>query len=588
MTMHEMIPQKSDDMTPVVLRILESCPDGTVVKFPRGEYHFHPARAFEKHYYISNNRHGLKRIAFPVIGKNNFTIDGDGSRFVFHGEILPFVIEKSREITLKNFSIDWERPFYSQGTVVAADECGVEVEVDRKIYPYHFADGKIFFDGEGWSCGFNEGVFEMDPRTGGAAYLSGDNLGSLTRPEFHVVPAGKNRIRFNNSFPHLPRVGNILLLRHYPRLCPGIHLKQSRDVQLEQVELNHCGGMGLIAQFSENIGIDRCVVRPTSGTDRLFSVTVDACHFVNCRGLVRIRDSYFSNQMDDPANVHGINTRIREVLDDCSVITERVHPEQHGVEVAFQGDVLGVSHNDDLLTYCTLTAKKIKDIDPRFCEITFTTPLPDELRPGDVLDNQSWTADVHISGCTSRNNRARGYLLSTPGKIVLENNNISSAGAGVKISGDANYWFESGAVRDVLIHGNVFGDCCYGPAPWGRAVIDIDPEIADPWSSRGCYHRNIRIENNLFRTFDRGVLYARSVDSISFTGNIIEDTETYPAIERMNARVTLDACRNIKIDESDCEINTVHHTRHDVKKQPSLAPQTENHHETSQHPVCSC
>jgi hypothetical protein len=579
--MNEIRLEKQNDMTPAVFQALENCKNGDVITFQplknnRGEgsaFHFYPDTAFKKYYYISNNRHSLKRVAFPIIGKKNLTIDGHGSRFIFHGEIVPFILEQSENITLKNFSIDWQRPFYSQGVITAADETGVELEIDRKTYPYHFSDGQILFDGEGWSHSFNEGIFEMDPLTGGPAYLSGDNLGNLIRPKFNVTPSGENRIRFNNRFPHIPSVGNVLLLRHYPRLCPGIHIKQSRDTRIEQVEINHCGGMGIIAQFSENITISNCAVRPTPGTDRLFSVTVDACHFVNCRGLVRIKDSFFSNQMDDPANVHGINTRIKELLDDWTVITELVHREQHGVEIAFPGDTLSAARNDALLDYAELTVKSVAPIDEQYSKISFKEPLPASLRPGDVLDNRSRVADVHISGCTSRNNRARGYLLSTPGKIVLEDCLISAAGAGVKIGGDANYWFESGPVRDVLIRNNTFTDCCYGPPTWGRAVIDIDPEISNPWKNSECYHRNIRIENNTFRTFDTGILYARSVDGLRFSGNTVEQTDTYSPTGRMEANITLDACRNSDIQdvELSTEINDTFHTRHHIEMLPSLA-----------------
>ena len=578
--MNQIILEHTDDMTPSVFQCLENCPDGSVLKFPNGEYHFGPQQAFEKYYYISNNRHGPKKVAFPIIGKKNITIDGSGSRFIFHGEMIPFIIEQSENITLKNFSIDWERPFYSQGTITTVDDEGIELTINRALYPYHLEEEKIVFDGEGWSHGFSEGVFEIDPQTGGPAYLSGDSIGGYFPPEqIRAAQIDDHTVRLNAPFQRSAVPGNVLLLRHYPRLCPGIHLKQSQHIQLEQVELNHCGGMGLIAQFSENIHVKNCTVRPTPGTDRLFSVTVDACHFVNCRGLIRLEDSFFSNQMDDPANVHGINTRIKEILDDFSVITERVHCEQHGVEIAFPGDRLSVAHNDDLLAYSECTVKTITDIDPAFCKIVFEEPLPGDLRPGDVLDNRSWVADVHISGCTSCNNRARGYLLSTSGKIVLENNRISAAGAGVKISGDASYWFESGAVRDVLLRDNEFGDCCYGPIQWGRAVIDIDPEISNPWKNRACYHRNIRIENNTFRTFDPAILYARSVDGLIFTGNTIRSSGTYPQTGRMNAQISLDACRNIEIKNNTTEeaegqptveINENYHVRYYRKPQPSM------------------
>ncbi len=550
--MKEILIKKTvNDMVPAVFEALESCAEEAVIKFLEGEYHFYPESAFEKYYYISNNRHGLKRVAFPIIGKKNITIDGGGSRFIFHGEIVPFVVENSEHITLKNFSVDWDRPFYSEGIITAADETGVTLEVDRQRYPYHFENGQMIFEGEGWARSFSEGVFEIDPVIGGPAYLSGDAMGLGITKDLGVEEAADGVIRFNKKFPRVPKVGNILLLRHYRRCCPGIHLKHSKDTQFENITLHHAGGMGVIGQFCENVTLRNCRVTPSAG--RHFSVTVDATHFVNCRGLIRLENCLFEGQLDDPCNVHGINTRIKEIINRRKVITELVHHEQHGVEIGFPGDRIHFSDNETLLSYAGNTIEKTNRLDAQYLQITFTEDLPPELCAGHVMENMSWTPDLHIIGCTCRNNRARGYLISTPGKVVVENNRIESSGAGIKISGDANYWFESGAVRDVLIRNNEFGDCCYGPKQWGRAVIDIDPEISNSWKKPECFHRNIRIENNRFFTFDVGILYARSVDGVAFSGNKIRRTESYPMTRRMGELLTFEACRNIRVRDNDVD-----------------------------------
>jgi hypothetical protein len=546
-----LIKKPESDMTPDIFRVLENCAENTVIKFPEGEYHFYPEFAFEKYYYISNNRHGLKRVAFPIIGKKNLTIDGGGSRFVFHGEIIPFVIENSEGIVLKNFSIDWERPFYSQGVITSADETGVTLEIDRKRYPYHFKNGEMIFDGEGWARSFSEGIFEIDPVTHGPAYLSGDAMGLGITKDLGVEEISDGVIRFNKKFPHIPKIGNILLLRHYRRCCPGIHLKLSRDTRLEHVTLHHAGGMGVIAQFCENITLSGCRVTPSAG--RHFSVTVDATHFVNCRGQITLKDCLFEGQLDDPANIHGLNVRVKKILDRRTVVAELVHHEQHGVEIGCAGDRMNLADNATLLSYAENTVEKVDWINARYSRIAFAQDLSEELREGHVLENMSRTPDLHITGCTCRNNRARGYLITTPGKVIVENNRIESSGAGIKISGDANHWFESGAVRDVLIRNNEFGDCCYGPKPWGRTVIDIDPEIPHPWKISECFHRNIRIENNRFCTFDIGILFARSVDGITFSGNTVRRTKSYPMVRRMNELLTFEACRNIRVQENDID-----------------------------------
>jgi len=88
-----------------------------------------------------------------------------------------------------------------------------------------------------------------------------------------------------------------------------------------------------------------------------------------------------------------------------------------------------------------------------------------------------------------------GQLVSTPGKVVIENNDFVSSGEAILIAGDANGWYESGAVSDVLICGNRFHPSCLTSwYEYGEGIISICPIIPklDPEKP---YHRNIRIED---------------------------------------------------------------------------------------------
>jgi hypothetical protein len=253
--------------------------------------------------------------------------------------------------------------------------------------------------------------------------------------------------------------------------------------------------------------------------------------------------------MDDPINVHGLFSRIKKRMDDHSVLTELVHPDQYGVEIGFPGDRINLMHSDTLLPYATLEIDRVEWVNSQFSRVVFRQKLPDEVRGHDALENMRWVPDLHVSGCFSHNNRARGYLISTPGKVLIENNFIASPGAALKICGDAYYWFESGAVQDMVVRNNTFGDCCFGPFPeWGRAVIDIDPELENPWANPECYHRNIRIEGNTFKTFDPAILYARSVEGLVFKNNRIERTDSYPSVAADVPMIRLNACRNAVVE----------------------------------------
>ena len=93
-----------DDATPVVVQALTECKTRGIKKlvFPKGVYHFYPTFAPDKYCAITNNDNGLKRTAFPLIGFDDFEIEGNGAEFIFHGKMVPFIIEESSDISIKN------------------------------------------------------------------------------------------------------------------------------------------------------------------------------------------------------------------------------------------------------------------------------------------------------------------------------------------------------------------------------------------------------------------------------------------------------------------------------------------------------
>ena len=98
------LPDGKDD-TRAVKAALQACKEqgATKLVFPEGRYDFYPTFADEMYFFISNNDEGLKRVAFPMIGMENLTLDGQGSEFIFHGFINPFIVDRSENIIFKDF-----------------------------------------------------------------------------------------------------------------------------------------------------------------------------------------------------------------------------------------------------------------------------------------------------------------------------------------------------------------------------------------------------------------------------------------------------------------------------------------------------
>ncbi|WP_248924035.1 right-handed parallel beta-helix repeat-containing protein [Paenibacillus hamazuiensis] len=547
------VPDSPEDATLAVYRAIKQCRgiERPTLVFPKGTYRFKPEKAFEKQLFITNHdQRGLHKIAFPLVGMDDLTIDGQGSEFVFYGSIIPFLIENSRNVRLRNMTIDWERPMFEQGEFVRATPESFDIRLSGPRYELNGNRLTVEYDGREEAIW---GIHEVDPETGAHAYGSGDRLSWSSFKKLTLEEVGKGIIRFSGKPRHVPKPGSGALMRLGRREHPGIFLKDSSDCRIEDVTVHHAPGMGLVAQRCADISLRGFNVMRRPGAGRWVTATADAVHFTYCRGRIELEHCLFENQLDDPLNVHGIYARIAERLSDDTLLVQLIHDMQVGVEIADPGDDVRFVDNESLLAYAEATVTSVEKMNARYTVISFDRPLPDMVKVGNVLENATWSPDLTIRHCTFRSNRARGLLITTPGKVLVEHNVISAPGAGIKISGDANSWYESGAVRDVVIRNNTFLDCNYCYPDWGNAVIDIDPEIEHPERFSICYHRNIRIEHNEFHTFDSGIVSGHSVDGFVFRHNRIRRSGSFPPNADRIYAIELAASRNADISDNVAE-----------------------------------
>ncbi len=534
------------DTTPAARQALARLKDtgGTQLVFPPGRYDFWPDRGAERYLFIANNDEGLKRIAFPIIGFDELEILGDGAQFVFHGFVLPIVIEKSARVRLRGFSIDWSRPFHGEAEVTETRADGVDLRIDD-AFSYRLEYGRLVFAGEGGVTHTIGNILEWDPRKRETAPQVHDNYGIGGRYVAEAI--GPQRVRLTAALSRpKPMPGNKLVLVDDGRHCPAITITGSREITLTDITIHHAGGMGVIAQRSETIRLDNVRVTPPPDGTRLISTQNDATHFVNCKGRIEMVDCLFENQMDDATNVHGIYAQVSAKIRADALELRLMHRQHHGAEFVAPGDRVEFVRADTLLTYHDAAVRAVQRVNKEFLRVTFDGSLPTALEIGDAVANLTWTPAVTIRGCTARANRARGFLISTPGPIAIEGNRFHVPGAAILIAGDASEWFESGAVRDVAIHDNHFEDCNYGI--WGEAAIQITPGIAPAQRAATRYHSNIRIERNHFVASDRRLVTAHCVDGLTIRDNTIEGSDAYPSPHGQAAPVTATACSNVEFD----------------------------------------
>ena len=131
----------------------------------------------------------------------------------------------------------------------------------------------------------------------------------------------------------------------------------------------------------------------------------------------------------------------------------------------------------------------------------------------------------------------------------MENCVFKSQMAGICVSGDANFWFESGPTRNIVIRNNRFEDLAIG-GNGPQAVLQVDPVI--PVKSSGYYyHDHIVFSGNTISTFDSQLIYARSVRSIEITGNKFIDSGNYRPIFDGLSVVDLQNCEDVVLAGND-------------------------------------
>jgi hypothetical protein len=539
-------PGSKDDTTDSVTKAIQAAKSGDTVVFPKGEYHFYRDKGHQRELYLSNTDVANPRhISILIENRKNLRLEGNGSRLVFHDRVMPFAILGSRNITVHGFTVDWDRPLMSQGVVRAFDSTGLSLEIDPRRYPYQIENNQLVFTDTTWKRS-PWGWMEFDPASRGVAAGTGDSGfidGNLSRAPVSEIRPGL--LRFEIKSGRGPKVGNILIIRHGTRDHAGAFIEGSADVTLDSVAFRHTSGLGVLAQYTENLTLRKVDIAPDPKSDRLFAGHDDAFHLSNCKGKILVDGCAFDGLMDDPINVHGTCIQTTERISDTTVRAQFMHGQSVGLRFGDPGDEVSFIDRGPMNSRGTRLIKSVRHVSPDFVDVEFTTPLPADFVMGDVLENLTWTPSMTVRNSVFGTVRARGILISTPKKVVVENNTFRSSGAAIFIAGDSNGWYESGAVKDVTIRHNKFIDCNSSSYQFCDAVISIHPEVPRP--GKIPFHCNIRITDNTFTTFDPAVLWAISVDGLSFLNNTIIASSTYKSYLGRKEGLTFLNCENVSV-----------------------------------------
>ncbi|MBE6570672.1 MAG: hypothetical protein E7656_00290 [Ruminococcaceae bacterium] len=511
--------------TPEIISELSHIKNGETLFFEKGTYHFFEEGAFEGFFAPTNNETGIKRVAFPLIGLSDITIDGNGSTFVFHGRVSPFIIQHSKNITIKNITLTTYRAPYALLQITEKSEEKFSCRFDSEKMPCKVSDGNLAFLTDSGELNTKNKIlsfhalsrvvirymFSVDCKKSRenlpAPYMNCRICENNDTVDFYYADDGK-------AEKCVYDVGELISINlEENRLRDGFFLEDSQNVVISDINIRRGGGMGVIAQLCENVEISNLRVKPEANEP--VTLTADILHFVNCSGKLSIHDCEFESSLDDACNIHGNYTVISDIADK-HIDVEYKHEAHSFLEMYKPGDVLTVIDNTTLDELCTFEVSECSFTDDSGMKIRLVSNsnLPEGLKCGYLVENPLRMPDVHIYNNKSTN--IPHWRISGAGNILVENNYYDDCGCPVYAYDLAQYWYESGRIKNLTIKNNTFKNARYGDGFVITGVSGYDSENAP------LIHENITITDNVFDGFKNKALTVAGFRNKVIKNNIMK------------------------------------------------------------------
>lgn len=547
-------PQISD-YSPIVRDVISAHANGNLeLEFENAVYPFYPELAHSQYVAVSNNDNGLKNIAFPLERMKNVTVRGNQTIFKFHGSMVPFYLKEAKNISLSGFVIDYDYPFTLEGEVVDASvsDRSFSIKISEECL-YEIRDERLYMKGYDWELPLGENIiFDSQTRS---PYHSAERYEGWNGNGLKAEDCGDRIVRLSGfSAREMPPVGSIYVDKGphgQNRRFPGFIIHESCNVSLTDITVHRSGAMALIAERSENVCCRRFSTEVPEGSDLMIAASADATHFIGCRGDILLEDCLFESMLDDATNIHSTFMKVDTLLTSNTFLASFGHFQQEGYNFAQVGDELLFVDRNGLVPIGYAKVTGIRCINENCYEISTDMDISSHQGKELAIDNTDYSVNAVIRNCIVRKNRARSLLISTAGRTIIEGCDFASMMAGIRICGDANYWFESGNTDEIIIKNNIFRNL--GNGGWSpQAVLQIDPVInADSRTCERFYHEKIAFEDNTIYSSESQLIYALSVKDLSIKGNrFIMNDEHQPRFPGL-ACIDLQYCDKISILDND-------------------------------------
>jgi hypothetical protein len=513
-------PDGSADAINAVKAAIKACQtSGATLYFPHGRYLFS-----QKSGYV-----------FNLNGHSGLEIDGDGSKFIFSGTVSPFALNGSRSPNLHDFSIDWDRPPFSQGTVIsiARDSMTIDVKIDSE---FPVTD--------------SETIFRMRPfdRKNRVAEL---HVNDINPSPDKVSLVAKQTLRIHFPKPVQVGSGDSVLIRH-TRDSVGIIFGNCSDIMLQRVILNTAAGMGFVGTGVNNAKFEDCAVAIPAGSDRWMSTTADGLHFWGCRGDFLVDKCNLDGVGDDCMNFHSFLLGLTRLADKRTVMlatTNKLEGRDSPLRPAHlprMGDQVELVDGHTLLPVLRSEVAAVSG-DLNATRITLASDIPVGISP------QAMFLSGPVPKLTVRNSKmskSLGCGVVAHADALIENNSFTELGwVGVNCQVDT-YFREGPTISNIQIRGNTFQGC-------GRVLpgsIRVSAQLAD---ANGQLHgatsmgnRNIEISGNTFDASNGVAILVGESENVTIANNRIIPTVSVGAKPAVPQVIVLSSVRSVHVDNN--------------------------------------
>ena len=543
------IPILEGNATPYIANVLKSLDKNAniTISFEKGTYTFDKEGCSPREIPVGYLSKSIKQIIFLLEKIENLTIDGNGSTFIFTDRLFPFALLNCKNITLKNFIIDFSFCRYCQGTVLSSDENSFELAIDRQAFQYSinekgnvvFASGSDAFSTADLPILIGNTIIGKAPWdyifTGEDNQDKSQLATTFIETDVEETTAG---LRFNyrqNSRRLKLDLQDLVFFNYEPRANVNILMYECEEITIQNVEMYRSGGMGVVGEFSKNILIDGLqVIVPASRKD-FFSLTADSMFFTHCYGDVIVRNSRVEKTIDDALNIHGFYTVVDQVCGNKLTLKEGLFSHK-GTKIGYVGNLLQFFNKDTQNLVGEAVIQEVTALANGSYELIMDRELSFATE-GDLVENDTLSANFlfennHLYHCPQ-------VRASDNGKLIVRNNIFEECIA-LLVDDLIDYWRETGCVNDLTITDNTFIN-----TPWAggdNGAINIFTTRIPTCEVR---HKNIKITNNIFKNTANNPVQIK----VEYADNVIIENNSF-ACGNMDKLITVKSCNDLKIENN--------------------------------------